>query len=229
MAPKAYKPAGDGTDGYRHPITGAIISAQELGDLARAARATDETPAKPKKPAAKKPRGFQKGFDPRRNTNRVNGRFAKKAAPPPVETLSQFANDLIGIAEAIPRGLKDVVEDNCSRVVELAQINVKRTAPIHNAGAWKGIDYQVYDESGDVWGEVGYNAKAYKPAHLGNLLEFGGGGDHSPAHHDLAHALRDNTNKYADDVGDFGEIMIETYWDANPGIKKSRQRWLKRR
>jgi hypothetical protein len=36
--------------------------------------------------------------------------------------------------------------------------------------------------------EIGYD-KNTKPGRLGNLLEYGGGGDHSPPHRDLGRAL----------------------------------------
>lgn len=201
---------------YRHPGTGRYMSAQQFGDMARAAGAgqQEHRQKKPRKPSPPPPVQA-----PRKKTGKK-----LKGGPPPEETLSQFSNDLVEVAAEVNRGLKDVVAEVAERVVDVAKANVRRTAPIHNAGAWKGIDYTVYDQDGDIWGEVGYNPKLYRPAHLGNLLEFGGGGDPSPPHWDLKLALNAETRNFEDKVGDYGEVLLETYWSADPGIKK---RWKK--
>jgi hypothetical protein len=188
------------------------MSAQQLGDLARTAGAgqREHKQKKPRKPPPPAPPPQA----PRKKLGKPKG------GPPPEETLSQFASDLFEVIVEVPRGLKDVVAEAAERVVDGAKANVRRTAPIHNAGAYKGIDYEVYDRDGDIWGEVGYNPKLYRPAHLGNLLEFGGGGDPSPPHWDLALALKAEARNYEDKVGDYGEVLLETYWSADPGIKK---------
>lgn len=156
-----------------------------------------------------------------------SGSATVKGGPPPVQTPHEFAVSLMKVVEETPRGVEDVVEDSCKRVVIGAKANILRTAPVHNAGAYKGLDYEVNNDGRDIWGEVGYNPKKNRAAYLGNLLEFGGpgiNGDPSPAHYDLANALRAEMRTFENELGDFGEAALETYWSADPGIKK---RWNK--
>jgi hypothetical protein len=129
------------------------------------------------------------------------------------ETPKQFAQELLVMVTQAPRLLEDVVDASCQRIQKEAKANVLESAPIHNAGAYKGIDYEVNsDDAGDVWGDVGYNPKRYRPAHLGNLLEFGGGGDPSPPHWDLWNALQEEAPRFRENIADLGEAMIENRW-----------------
>lgn len=128
------------------------------------------------------------------------------------ESPKEFARELLVMAASTPRLMTDVVEDSCKEIVKGAKANVLQTAPIHNAGAYKGIDYEVNQDGADVWGEVGYNPKKYRPAHLGNLLEFGGGGDPSPPHWDIWNAMVDEIPEFKNNIADLGEAIIENRW-----------------
>lgn len=132
-----------------------------------------------------------------------------------VSTPKQFAAELFEKAAYTPRGLVDVVDESAERVVTMAKANVRRTAPIHNAGAYKGIDHEVNEAGSDVWAEVGYNYQKYRPARLGNLLEFGGGGDHSPPHWDLALALSAEADRFEHEIADYGEALLLSRFDPN--------------
>jgi hypothetical protein len=154
--------------------------------------------------------------------------FAKTAEELGIETPKEFARELRTMVKETPGALRDVIEMNAKRVAKIAVANVLTTAPIHNAGAHKGIDWTVYDQDGDQWGEVFYNPRKHRGAYLGNLLEFGGpgiNGDPSPAHYDLANALRANINQLVKDSADVGQAIIETDWSNDPGIRK---RWKSR-
>lgn len=130
-------------------------------------------------------------------------------------TPEQFAHELIKKSRKPPTRLSGTVERFCQQVEVTAKANVKQTAPIHNAGAWRYIDYEVQDDPDGSRGIVGYN-RTYRPARLGNLLEFGGGGDHSPAHFDLARALETHQQAFIDKTLDDAVAYLESRFDDGP-------------
>lgn len=108
--------------------------------------------------------------------------------------------------------VEGVTRSACERIVAQAQRNVLKTAPIHNSGAQKYIDYDVEWRGSEMVGTVGYNKAKGGAAHLGNLLEFGGGGDPSPAHWDIARALDAESDRYYNKLGDAAEAILESRW-----------------
>lgn len=130
-------------------------------------------------------------------------------------TPSQFAAELLKKSRQPPNRLSVVVENIARKVEAAAKANVRRTAPIHNAGAYRYIDYEITDHHSGTSAIVGYN-RTYRPARLGNLLEFGGGGDHSPAHYDLALALKAYEQEFVDKTVDAGEGWLESRFEDGP-------------
>lgn len=106
-------------------------------------------------------------------------------------TADQFAAELLTAAVAVLPQAAMVVKKAAQNIKDQAQANVLQTAPVHNAGAHKAI---TYDEPmigpARVSTEVGYDRDLPGGA-LGNLLEYGGGGDRSPAHRDIGRAADD--------------------------------------
>lgn len=119
----------------------------------------------------------------------------------------QFARELLRAVEKTPRATEKVVRRNSADVKRQAKRNVRLTAPRHNAHAYTAINYDVEAVGVEVVGEIGYD-KSQRAGRIGNLLEFGGGGDHSPPHHDLARALDGQIPSFDDDLADMGEALI---------------------
>ena len=118
-----------------------------------------------------------------------------------------FSNELLKAIRRTPGATVKVVRRNSADVKKQARRNVKLTAPIHNAHANTAINYDVEAKGVEVVGEIGYD-KTQKAGRIGNLLEFGGGGDHSPPHRDLARALDGQVTLFEDDLADMGEALI---------------------
>lgn len=97
-------------------------------------------------------------------------------------------------AALLASGAKAVVETRA--IVAKGALNVKNearnnaltTAPTRHARAPYAITYDTKIQPTTVEAEIGYDKNKPGGA-LGNLLEFGGGKDHSPPHRDLARAL----------------------------------------
>jgi hypothetical protein len=94
---------------------------------------------------------------------------------------------LLSAAEAVA-GTRAIVQKGALNVKTEAKANVERSAPVHNAHAADAITYDTKIHPTTVEAEIGYD-KNRKPGRIGNLLEFGGGKDHSPPHRDLGRAL----------------------------------------
>jgi hypothetical protein len=122
-------------------------------------------------------------------------------------TPKEWAREIEGAIKRTPRQAVGVVRKGANRVKIESRRNVRRTAPIHNAGAHAAINYDVEARGVEVVGEIGYD-KSIKAGRLGNLLEFGGGGDHSPPHHDLARALDGEAGPMADALADLGRDLL---------------------
>lgn len=100
----------------------------------------------------------------------------------------QFAAELLQSALAAPVQAAKVVKKAAQNIKDEARANVRQTAPVHNAHAQNAITYDEPSILGArIESEVGYD-KDLPGGALGNLLEYGGGGDHSPPHRDIGRA-----------------------------------------
>lgn len=124
--------------------------------------------------------------------------------------MGSFARELATKAKE-SRWMETATHSSCDRIVAAAKRNVEKSAPIHNAGAHKYIDSEVEWRGKEIIGIVGYNT-LHRPARLGNLLEFGNGGDPSPPHWDLARALHGEEDRFYDKLGDSAEGLLESRW-----------------
>jgi hypothetical protein len=105
------------------------------------------------------------------------------------ETPEQFAASLLSAAAEAPVRAVAVVKRGANNIkTEAPGERRQQSAPVHNAHAQYAI---TYDEPSIVGGlvqsEIGYD-KDITGGSLGNLLEYGGAGDRSPAHRDLGRA-----------------------------------------
>jgi hypothetical protein len=119
----------------------------------------------------------------------------------------EFARELVKAIRSTPGATVKVVRKGSQNVKRQARRNVRLTAPVRNAHAHTAINYDVEAHGVEVVGEIGYD-KTQKPGRLGNLLEFGGGGDHSPPHHDLARAAAGEGDKFEEAIADMGEAIL---------------------
>lgn len=108
----------------------------------------------------------------------------------PAQTPDQFAVDILRTLAEVAAGTQAVVAKGAQNVKTEARANVQKSAPVHNGGAWQAITYDTdFDVRGGKFSaEIGYD-KDIRVGRLGNLLEYGGGGDRSPAHRDVGRAL----------------------------------------
>lgn len=127
----------------------------------------------------------------------------------PELTPDQFAAVLMGAVAKAPRETVAVVRRGSLNVKNDARRNVQQTAPIHNAHAQYDINYDVEAQGVTVVGDIGYETGPGKSGNLGNLLEFGGGGDHSPPHRDLGRALDIEEPRFIQALEDMAEKVIE--------------------
>ena len=112
-----------------------------------------------------------------------------------------FANELLASAVRAPVEAAKAVKKGAQNIKTQSQANVLQTAPVHNGGAHRTI---TYDEPiigpSSVRSEIGYDRDAGRAAALGNLLEYGGGGDKSPAHRDIGRATDDEEPRFEDAI-----------------------------
>lgn len=121
----------------------------------------------------------------------------------------QFAALLLGAAAASPKETVQIVRKGSGNVKADARRNVQMTAPRRNAHAFLDINYDVDIQGATVVGDIGYDTGPGKAGNLGNLLEFGGGGDHSPPHFDLALALAEEEPRFEEALADMGERLLD--------------------
>jgi len=126
----------------------------------------------------------------------------------PTYTPDEFAAILDASPVEATKEVRKTVGKGALNVKTAAQANVLSTAPRHNAGAYKAITYDDPTSGPVISSEIGYD-KRRRGGALGNLLEFGGGGDHSPPHHDLRLALEAEDPRFTDAVGDAGFKAIK--------------------
>ena len=110
----------------------------------------------------------------------------------------EFAAELLASATKAPVEAAKTVKKAAQNIKTEARANVLQTAPTHQAHAHRAITYDEPNILGArVTSEVGYD-KDLPGGALGNLLEFGGGGDHSPPHRDLGRAMDDEAPHFED-------------------------------
>ena len=114
------------------------------------------------------------------------------------ETPGQFAASLLAATAQAPVRTAAVVKKAANNVKTDARANVAKSAPVHNAHAQYAITYDEPEIRGPlVVSEVGYD-KDIRGGSLGNLLEYGGAGDRSPAHRDLGRAADAEEARFGD-------------------------------
>lgn len=113
------------------------------------------------------------------------------------ETPMQFAASLLAASAKASAGAQAVVGKGANNIKTEARASVAKSAPVHNGHAQYAITYDEPHLSGSFRfeSEIGYD-KDIAGGALGNLLEYGGGGDRSPAHRDLGRALDDEAPKF---------------------------------
>ena len=115
-----------------------------------------------------------------------------------IDTPSSLAADMLKAAGLAVVATRKVVQASAKTVRDEARDNVLKSAPVHNAGAFRTITYETAVKVATIDGVIGYDRAAGSAASLGNLLEYGGGGDRSPAHRDLGRALDSEVPRFED-------------------------------
>lgn len=133
-----------------------------------------------------------------------------------VETPREFAADLIHDVATINDEMGETVKKVSRKIVRTAKLNVKKTAPIHSSGAERHIDFEFEKGKFGPASVIGYDH--HGAGRLGILLEFGGGGDHSPAHWDIKLALDAHEDDFWDAIGNDGEFTLQNRFGAS-GMK----------
>jgi hypothetical protein len=128
--------------------------------------------------------------------------MARKVTP------EQFAAELLLSAVRVVPAAAMVVKKGVQNIKTQARENVQRTAPTHHAYAHNAITYDDPSILGTrVGAEVGYD-KDLPGGDLGNLLEFGGKGDKSPAHRDIGRATDDEEPRFADAIWKLSDKLL---------------------
>jgi hypothetical protein len=105
-----------------------------------------------------------------------------------MDTPETLAADMLKAAAEAVAATRTVVQVGAFNVKRDAKANVYKSAPIHHAHAAEAITYDTGIGKTSIDAEIGYD-KDRAPGRIGNLLEYGGDGDHSPPHRDLGRAL----------------------------------------
>lgn len=125
------------------------------------------------------------------------------------ESPEEFARRLEAAIPKVAKQTVAVVRKGSLNVKNEAKRNVLQTAPVRNAHAHQAINFDVDAPGGGVVvGEIGYD-KTDKRGRIGNLLEFGGGGDHSPPHRDLARALESEEPRFVRALEDMIKDVLD--------------------
>lgn len=122
-------------------------------------------------------------------------------------TPDQFAAVLMNAAQRAPRETVDVVRRGLKNVKADARRNSIASSGFSARGAPYKIEYDGPHADGvTVYGDVGYKGEGQ--GNLGVLLEYGGGGDASPPHRDLARALDVEEPRFVEAMADMGERLL---------------------
>ena len=116
-----------------------------------------------------------------------------------MDTPATFAVELLESAAKAVAATRVIVQVGAQHIKTEARNNVLQSAPTHNAHAAYAITYDtgILRKATTIDAEIGYD-KSKPGGALGNLLEYGGGGDHSPPHRDLGRALDVEEPKFVD-------------------------------
>lgn len=105
-----------------------------------------------------------------------------------MDTPETLAADMLKAVVTVVAGARTVVAVGAGNVKRDARANVEKSAPVQNAHAQYAITYDAPHLVGmSIESEIGYD-KDLPGGAIGNLLEFGGGGDKSPPHRDIGRA-----------------------------------------
>lgn len=105
-----------------------------------------------------------------------------------MDTPESLAKDMLESIGAAMVASRAAVVTGAKSVKDDARRNVLQSAPTHNAHAAYAITYDLKKATTSAEAEIGYD-KDRPGGAIGNLLEYGGGGDHSPPHRDVGRAL----------------------------------------
>jgi hypothetical protein len=124
-----------------------------------------------------------------------------------MDTPDTLAAAMLAAAAGAVAGTRAVVQKGALNVKNEGRANALASAPRHNARAPYAITYDTKVGKASVEGEIGYDKNKPGGA-LGNLLEFGGGGDHSPPHRDLGRALDAEQPRFEKALADMAEKLL---------------------
>ena len=124
-----------------------------------------------------------------------------------MDTPESLAADMLKAATEAVVATRTVVQVGAFNIKRDAKANVLKSAPIHHANAASAITYDTDIGKTSVDAEIGYD-KDRAPGRIGNLLEYGGGGDHSPPHRDLGRALDAEEPRFAEALAALVEKLL---------------------
>lgn len=126
-----------------------------------------------------------------------------------IDTPETLAADMLKAAAEAVVGTRAIVQKGSLNIKNEARRNVAESAPVQNAHAQYAITYETAnDYTGMVsHGEIGYD-KDRPGGSLGNLLEYGGGGDRSPAHRDLGRAFDSELPRFEEALATFAGKLL---------------------
>jgi hypothetical protein len=126
-----------------------------------------------------------------------------------IDTPTTLAADMLKAAGEAIVGTRAIVQKGSLNIKNDARKNVAQSAPTHNAHAQYAITYDTKVDARGlvVRGEIGYD-KDINGGALGNLLEYGGGGDRSPAHRDLGRAFDSELPRFEDALAAFAGKLL---------------------
>jgi hypothetical protein len=114
-----------------------------------------------------------------------------------IETPDQFAAELLASVAKAPVEAAKVVKKAAQNIKDEGRANFLAGAPVHNAGAARTINYDEPALFGTrVESEVGFDRDVDRSANIAWLTEYGGGGDHSPAHRDIGRAADNEEDRF---------------------------------
>ena len=124
-----------------------------------------------------------------------------------MDTPETLAAALVASAAKAIVETRAVVQKGALNIKTQAKANVAQSAPVSGRAASQYINYDTTIGRTTIDAEIGYD-KDHKAARLGNLLEFGGGGDHSPPHRDLGRALESEAPRYENAMALMAEKLL---------------------
>ncbi len=126
----------------------------------------------------------------------------------PTDTPDEFSRHLMGGIPKVAREVALVVRRGALNVKNDARRNSIVSSGRHARAAPYAIGFDDVRVDGmKISAEVGYQSG--NQAELGVLLEFGGGRDHSPPHHDLRRAFEAEEPRLRQAVADAAEKALE--------------------